>query len=128
MAIAARFFHRLMAEMTKGNVHRVVRAVQRDAEVEMVFLGRFRGREGWVTAFEQWIESFAGFNVSVAEIINPAGDHVIVVVKTEGQGTGSGIPIEGTYPFLLTIHDGMAVHGKFFSDRADALEAAGLSE
>jgi ketosteroid isomerase-like protein len=53
---------------------------------------------------------------------------VIQAILYRGRGRGSGIEVEGRFFQVLTIKGGKAVRWEEFSDRAQALEAAGLRE
>ncbi|HLM27475.1 MAG TPA: nuclear transport factor 2 family protein [Thermoleophilaceae bacterium] len=57
-----------------------------------------------------------------------AGDDVIVEVRERGKGKGSGVPFEGTHVQVWTLRGGKIVRWLLFADKADALEAVGLSE
>jgi hypothetical protein len=46
-----------------------------------------------------------------------------------GKGKGSGIEVQQPVADVFTLHDGRVVRAELgFTDRAEALEAAGLSE
>ena len=55
-------------------------------------------------------------------------DHVLVVTTNRGKGRASGVPISRQTAQLMTVRDGKIVRQDFFASRAEALEAAGLSE
>jgi hypothetical protein len=57
-----------------------------------------------------------------------AGEHVVVRVHQEGRGVGSGVPVMGTYWYLVRLRDGKGVSMEICASREQALEAAGLSE
>jgi ketosteroid isomerase-like protein len=63
-----------------------------------------------------------------AEEIIEAGDSVLVGVRQRGIGRASGVPTEARYFTLWTFRGGKAIRLESFTDRAAALEAAGLSE
>jgi ketosteroid isomerase-like protein len=75
---------------------------------------------GWLNDWEE-IET-------VAEEFIDAGDHVVVTVHESGRGRGSGIEIDGRYFNVLTVRNGKIVRKVEFTQRSEALEAAGLSE
>ncbi|MDQ2939117.1 MAG: nuclear transport factor 2 family protein [Actinomycetota bacterium] len=85
----------------------------------------YRGHEG----FKQWVadvlEAWEDLRSENNEFID-AGDHVIVVAHFQGRGRASGVQVEGDFHNVLEIRDGMIVHRRLFTDREDALEAAGL--
>jgi ketosteroid isomerase-like protein len=76
---------------------------------------------GWLTAFEHFS--------SHAEEYLEAGDRVLVMTRFRGAGRGSDAPI-GDFPgaCLFTLREGKVVRLVLFTDRREALEAAGLSE
>jgi ketosteroid isomerase-like protein len=49
-------------------------------------------------------------------------------VHESGRGQGSGIEIDGRYFNVLTVRNGKIVRKVEFTQRSDALEAAGLRE
>jgi ketosteroid isomerase-like protein len=53
---------------------------------------------------------------------------VVVLGHLVAQGQSSGIPVEGDWAALVKLRDGQIVSTRFFLNRSDALEAAGLSE
>ena len=56
-------------------------------------------------------------------------DHSIVaILHLIGRGSGSGIEMDETDAHVFTISDGKVTRWRNFTDRAKALEAAGLSE
>jgi ketosteroid isomerase-like protein len=55
-------------------------------------------------------------------------ERVVVFVRATATGEGSGVPVEMRDAHEFTIRDGVFVRWKLYADRADALEAAGLSE
>jgi ketosteroid isomerase-like protein len=57
-----------------------------------------------------------------------AGDKVAVEIVQRGRPRGSAADVEGRWWFVHTLRDGTPVRMQGFSNRAEALEAAGLSE
>jgi hypothetical protein len=55
-------------------------------------------------------------------------ERVVVFVRASAKGEGSGVPVEIRDAHEFTIRDGVFVRWKLYADRAEALEAAGLSE
>ena len=86
-----------------------------------------QGLDAVRASWERWQASWQEQEVTLEETID-AGDHVIQAILFRGRGRGSGIEVEGRFFQVLTIKDGKAVRWEEFSDRAEALEAAGLSE
>src|SRR5690348_8300805 len=55
-------------------------------------------------------------------------ERVLVLVRVTATGQESGIQVEIKGAHEFTIRDGLLVRFKAYADRAEALEAAGLSE
>ena len=53
---------------------------------------------------------------------------VLVFVRGTAVGEGSGVPVERRGAHEITIRDGVVVRLKTYANRAEPLEAAGLSE
>ena len=56
------------------------------------------------------------------------GDYVLVIVRYAGRGESSGIEMDQKFATLYELRDGKTVSMRDYPTRADALEAAGLSE
>ena len=63
-----------------------------------------------------------------AEDFVEAGDSVVVTTRWHGVGKESGIPTERRVFDVWTFRGKTVVRVEFYSDRTEALEAAGLSE
>jgi uncharacterized protein len=89
--------------------------------------GSYLGPEDYKQFFAWLDEEFSDAHVQVDEL-HDAGDSVVVGATLRGRGRQSGIP--GTFSFwqLWAVEGGKIVRGRGFSDRTEALEAAGLSE
>ena len=83
------------------------------------------GVERYVQVVE---EVWADFRVVPAEFID-AGEQVVTAVTVQGRGTGSGVEVKMDLFNIWTIRDSKVVRiVGGYRDRAQALEAAGLSE
>ena len=93
---------------------------------EMPDAGVYRGDAGgkWVTA---WVESFDGLTIEVTEIVD-AGDEVFSAVIQRGRIRGTDAEVENHSWMVDSFRDGVVVRTAAFPDRAQALEAAGVSE
>jgi ketosteroid isomerase-like protein len=63
-----------------------------------------------------------------AEEFIDAGDRVVVLVREFRRGRGSGIELETDTAAVFEVRDGRVVRIQGYMDRAEALEAAGLSD
>ena len=88
----------------------------------------YRGPEGlrkWLDAlFEDW-EVFEAY----AEEFHERDDRVLAFGRWHACGRGSGIALDvSTAAWLVRVREGKVVWWRTFTDRAEALEAAGLTE
>jgi ketosteroid isomerase-like protein len=90
--------------------------------------GPYVGHEGvheWAKSFRT---TFGDFEIEATEIIDAGGDEVVAVHRATGAGVTSGVPVQREVAVLYTLLNGKVVRGQGFETRAEALEAAGLSE
>jgi ketosteroid isomerase-like protein len=72
-------------------------------------------------------EIYEGFRVEPAEFID-AGDKVVVVARVRATAKRMGIDLDSRWAFVWTVHEGRLARNEVFTERRDALKAAGLSE
>jgi len=75
--------------------------------------------------FEHWREAWDELEVRVEEVID-AGDRVLLTAHHRGRGQGSGVEVDTRFYEVYMLRDCKVVRVDEFSDRAEALEAAGL--
>jgi ketosteroid isomerase-like protein len=88
----------------------------------------YLGHEGVREAFRIWLGTWENYKQELDELIDLGGDEVLALVRESGRGKGSGIELERPTAGVWTLRDGKAVHIRFYPGKAEALEAAGLSE
>jgi ketosteroid isomerase-like protein len=66
--------------------------------------------------------------LELKEITAIDADRVFVVQYERARGKGSGVPFERSWAVLFTMRADKVIRLEFFTDRSEALEAAGLSE
>ena len=88
----------------------------------------WRGPEQIRELFEQEdAEAWEERRLEAEEFID-AGDCVVVLLHEFRRGKGSGVEMETDTAVVYEMRDGRVVRIQGYMDRADALEAAGLSE
>jgi ketosteroid isomerase-like protein len=87
-----------------------------------------RGQEAFKAYVEQWMDSFDGLRARVEEFIDVGDDRVWTWVRWTGRGRTSGVESEWHLAVIYTLRHGRVVRGDEYFDRAEALEAVGLSE
>ena len=85
------------------------------------------GHDEYEKVWRQLMDAFEDFRGEPVEIFD-LGDTLLSVVQYEGHGSGSGVPVTVPLCQLLKLRRGLVIWQKDFSDRAEALEAAGLRE
>jgi ketosteroid isomerase-like protein len=87
----------------------------------------YRGHEEMGDALGTWVGTWDDYHYELRNLL-PAGDEVLVEGWHRGRGKGSGVEVSEAIYMVWTVRDGMAVRQRMFRDRAQALEAAGLSD
>ena len=62
------------------------------------------------------------------DLIEVGEDRVVVLLRLHMRGKGSGVAVEAQTINVWTVRDGKAVRPAVHNDKAEALEAVGLSE
>ena len=105
-----------------------------DPECEVVFRpqvpepGPFHGRAELRAWFEGFRAAWGSSHVELVEIVAESEDRLVAILHLKGQGVGSGIGTDLVWHNLFEFRDGRVVRWRDFNARAEALEAAGLTE
>jgi ketosteroid isomerase-like protein len=84
----------------------------------------YRGHEG-MRAYKREVEEALGaIHVDVLSI-EEMGDHVLAHIRAHGQGSASGVPVDAEGFHLWTMRAERAVGFETYTEREEALEAAG---
>jgi ketosteroid isomerase-like protein len=128
--------------MSQENVEKVRTAIGSGAagllrtlhdEVEWDYVGAFpeaatyHGPEQVAEFLRGWVGGFDDFGLEADELID-AGDSVLVLLHQWGRGRDTGAQVESRTWQVLTFHDEKVIHCRGYATKAEALEAAGLSE
>jgi ketosteroid isomerase-like protein len=105
----------------------VVWDVSRSPIARLVGEGVYRGHKGLRRFFDAYHEAWENIDYRCEELID-AGEHVFSVDFEPARGRASGVQVELTQYAVWTIREAKIVRVVWFSTRAEALEAAGLSE
>jgi ketosteroid isomerase-like protein len=90
----------------------------------------YRGKEACIQYVERWLEAWDTFLVEAEEIEStPAEDRAFIAMRFRGRGKGSGAEFDDQNSFWVgELRGGRLYRISEYSDRAEALQAAGLSE
>ena len=86
-----------------------------------------RGPEGFVSVVNEVAEAFEDIRYEPQEFLDQ-GDRLFAAVRTVGHAKHTGLAVDLLVYWVYTFRDGKAVVMEAYLDRAEALEAAGLSE
>jgi hypothetical protein len=87
----------------------------------------YRGASGIMRWIGEMNETFADVHADISKI-EELDDVLLLTGKTTGWGRGAGVPIEQPWVIATQFRRGRLSYGKICRTRAEALEAAGLSE
>ena len=87
----------------------------------------YRGHDGVRESWEQWFDQWEEYGFEVERIVD-CGNAVLAVTREKGRGVTSGATVSARNFIVMTFRDGKILRYQEFSDEAEALEAAGLSE
>lgn len=105
--------------------------VHPDAEIAFrgadgVVLGPFRGVDGLIEGWREWLSPFAEYRVSLEERF-VHGDRMISLVSQTGRTRHGGVPVPSPPSAAVwTLRDGLLARVVFYMDRAEAAEAEGF--
>lgn len=87
--------------------------------------GAYLGLERVAEYMKGFLEPWERITIR-AEEITPAGDSVVVSVRQEGVGRGSGVATEFDYFSVWSFRGGKVIRFETFREREGALAAVGL--
>ena len=87
-----------------------------------------RGRDAGWDFYVDLEATFGSVGTGDAEVMDAGPDNVVVRRATEVRGRASGAGVELSYWMVITFREGKVLREQWFKNRADALEAVGLSE
>jgi ketosteroid isomerase-like protein len=100
-----------------------LRGWPRGPDLDTVYVGR----DAVIEASRRYWGTWADYRVEAEELLD-AGPSVVVVLHERGRGKGSGAPFDLRHPQVWTFRGDRIIRWESFQTRAEALEAAGLSE
>ena len=90
---------------------------------------RGRGREALVTdMLATYLSGWTDYSAEIKELVDAGSDQVIMVLHETAKMGGTGVVIDRDLVQLWTVRDGRGTFLRVFQTKAEALEAARLSE
>ena len=87
-----------------------------------------RGPEEVLAVLEEWVDTWDEHQVELVELIDAGGERVVAVIYERGKLKDSETWVEHPRGVVYTVRDQRVLRYEEHEDRAQALEAAGLSE
>ena len=88
--------------------------------------GAYRGRAGVERWLRDWGDAWAEWSFEPEEFID-AGDAVIVVIRMQAKGMGSGLELDRRDALVYRFRGDKIVRTDYYNSKEQALEAAGVS-
>ena len=85
------------------------------------------GNDDVLVNYARWNEAWEGTETTIEEVIGH-GDRVFLAARFHARGRASGVEVGTRLYEVFTLRDGKVLRIDEYEHRADALEAAGLSE
>jgi ketosteroid isomerase-like protein len=122
---------RLVEDWNRGDLEAILALFDPDCEVvfppEVPEPGPFKGHAELRRWAEGFLAAWESHHAEVVEMIE-AENMVVAMLHQVGRGSGSGIEMDETDAHVFTLRDGKITRWRNFSERSEALEAAGLRE
>jgi ketosteroid isomerase-like protein len=126
---------RIFEDFNRGDIEGAIELAGTPPEFEFVPSGSLipdlasvqRGPDGFRRVNETFWSEFDDPHIELHELID-AGDQVFTSFTISGRGKHSGVETTWDALSVWTVRDGRIVRWLGFTDRAEALEAAGLRE
>jgi ketosteroid isomerase-like protein len=87
-----------------------------------------RGPQEVIAVLEEWVDTWDEHQVELSELIDAGNETVVAVMQERGKLKGSDTWVDHARSVVYTVRDQRVVRYEEHEDRAEALEAAGLSE
>ena len=112
---------------SRGDYDRV--AGFHDPHIVVVTLedGVVYGNDAVLANYKRWNEAWESAETTIEEVIGQ-GDRVFLTIRFHGRGRASGVEVETLLYDVAVLRDGKVLRIDEYEERAEALEAAGLSE
>jgi ketosteroid isomerase-like protein len=121
----------LLETFRNGDEATLRRSLHPDVEVrdpERTGPSPLRGRDEFVAFVREWVGMWDRYELDLEAAVVAGGGKVVALVRYRGMARASGIPLDQRGAQVLELRDGLLTHLRPYTDRAEALRAAGLEE
>jgi len=88
----------------------------------------FRGREEILAGADDWLEAGENWRIAIDGVTESGEDKALAFLRISIRGKGSGVPVEQRIYSVMTVRGSRISKIDDYTDRARALETAGLDE
>jgi ketosteroid isomerase-like protein len=88
----------------------------------------FRGRNQLVQALADYLDTVGDWRVEMEDLIDGTGDRGLAMARVVARGKGSDAPVLQPIFSVFAVRKGKVARIEDHTERAQAIEAAGLSE
>ena len=115
--------------INRGDIEAALELVDPDIEWQTELIGTpvYRGHEGARQGFRDVMTAWESWQMEPIEFLE-GDDHVFMAVHVNARGRTTGATVEARVFYVLDFRHGKVVRFQGFTQRSQALEAAGLSE
>jgi ketosteroid isomerase-like protein len=85
----------------------------------------YAGPEGAQSFIDEWGGAWDDWELEV-DALRDAGERVVALIRQRGRSKATGLPVDMSLAQVWTLRDGRQTRMDMYSDRSEALEAAGL--
>jgi len=122
--------HRLIEAVNRRDFDAALALMDDDVEVAsriVAIEGGLRGHDGVRLWWQNWFDTWPDYKIEVVEV-RDGGDVTLAAFRAVGHGAGSEVPFQDTAWMLCQWRAGKCIAWRVFTNRSEALGAAGLSE
>jgi len=128
-AIGAMSFHAAAEGHTRtALVERLASEVEFEEDSRFPEARIYRGRSEVLRYFSEFVSQFEHYVFNLEELVDAGGDDVLACLRIHGQGKGSRAEFDVRPGWIFTVRGSEIVRIRAYYERAEALEAVGLSE
>jgi ketosteroid isomerase-like protein len=88
--------------------------------------GVFRGKDAMRRSLSELEQSFEDLRFEAERFIEAPSGEVVVFIRAQGRGRGSGVEIDNEIAWVFTFREGKTARLTIYEERSEALEALGL--
>jgi ketosteroid isomerase-like protein len=118
---------RFTETMTRGDYEEAAAMIAPDFTVDDTDIPESTGADSFHEWIGRWDAAFESWRIEDLEVRSIGEDRTLSLFRIYARGKGSGVELARDDAAIAEFRDGKIVRIAYYNDRAQALEAAGLS-